>query len=284
LTLGSIFIHGILTPLPMVYRPPYPWYIDPPTHGILTSLPMEYRPPYLWYIKPSLMVLWTPLFLWKWGGGSIYHEGVQNTMKKNWPRGRGRNTIWNIEPGVKISYVNLPWGSKYHMTPGVMFVTHGSGGSKIYIIDHNPSWKENQRQNRESFWIHELQTLHPVSYGILNPMVNWHMIFWPRVQFSIWYFDPGPGVNFFSLYFEPPHGKLNPPPHFHKKRGVHNTKIPYDTGCNVCNSRIQKLSDLSLILFPTWIVVNDLNFWSATVIQWVLGRHSVDSRARASFS
>ena len=36
LTLGSIFIHGILTPLPMVYRPPYPWYIDPPTHGILT--------------------------------------------------------------------------------------------------------------------------------------------------------------------------------------------------------------------------------------------------------
>ena len=64
--------HGILTPLPMVYRPPYPWYIDPPTHGIFTHLPMvyrppnpwyfdpllmEYRPPYLWYIKPSLMVL-----------------------------------------------------------------------------------------------------------------------------------------------------------------------------------------------------------------------------------
>ena len=34
------------------------------------------------------------------------------------------------------------------------------GRSKIYIIDHNPSWKENQRQKRESFWIHELQTLH----------------------------------------------------------------------------------------------------------------------------
>ena len=79
------------------------------------------------------------------------------------------------------------------------------------------------KDKTESFWIRELQTLHPVSYGILNPMVNWHMIFWPRVQFSIWYFDPGPGVNFFSLYFEPPHGKLNPPPHFHKKRGVHNT-------------------------------------------------------------
>jgi hypothetical protein len=33
--------------------------------------------------------------------------------------------------------------------------------SKIYIIDHNPSWKENQRQKKESFWIRELQTLHP---------------------------------------------------------------------------------------------------------------------------
>ena len=35
------------------------------------------------------------------------------------------------------------------------------GRSKIYIIDHNPSWKENQRSKRESFWILELQTLHP---------------------------------------------------------------------------------------------------------------------------
>ena len=32
---------------------------------------------------------------------------------------------------------------------------------KIYIIDHNPSWKENQRQKKESFWIREIQTLHP---------------------------------------------------------------------------------------------------------------------------
>ena len=37
--------YGILTPLPMVYRPPYPWYFDPPIHGILTPLPMVYRPP-----------------------------------------------------------------------------------------------------------------------------------------------------------------------------------------------------------------------------------------------
>jgi hypothetical protein len=35
------------------------------------------------------------------------------------------------------------------------------GRSKIYIIDHNPSWKENQRQKKENFLIRELQTLHP---------------------------------------------------------------------------------------------------------------------------
>jgi hypothetical protein len=48
------------------------------------------------------------------------------------------------------------------------------------------------------------------------------------------------------------------------------------SGCNVCNSRIQKLSFfLSLIFFPTWIVVNDINFGSAKVFQWVPWRHKV---------
>jgi hypothetical protein len=66
--------------------------------------------------------------------------------------------------------------------------------SKIYIIDHNPSWKENQRHKRESFWIREIQTWHPK------------------------------GKN---------------------------------------------------ILFPTWIVVNDIYFGSDKVIQWVHLRHKV---------
>ena len=88
----------------MVYRPPYPWYIDPLNHGISTPypwyidppihgiwtpypwyfdpLPMEYRPPYLWYIKPSLMY-YELLSFGRNEGGSIYHEGVQNTMTKN---------------------------------------------------------------------------------------------------------------------------------------------------------------------------------------------------------
>ena len=45
--------------------------------------------------------------------------------------------------------------------------------------------------------------------------------------------------------------------------------------CNVCNSQIQKLSFLSLIFFPTWIAVNDINFGSAKVIQRVPRRHNV---------
>jgi hypothetical protein len=35
------------------------------------------------------------------------------------------------------------------------------GRSKMYIIDHNPSWKEKSKKKKESFWIRELRTLHP---------------------------------------------------------------------------------------------------------------------------
>jgi hypothetical protein len=88
--------------LPMVYRPPlsmvfwptYPWYIDTPIHGILTPLPMVYRTPYPWYFDPSAYLL-------------IRNEGV--------------NIPWmKIDPEV-----NLPWGSKYHMTPTLSsFITY----------------------------------------------------------------------------------------------------------------------------------------------------------------
>ena len=43
--------------------------------------------------------------------------------------------------------------SQHFVSPGHSLDEFGR--SKIYIIDHNPSWKENQRQKRE------LQTLHP---------------------------------------------------------------------------------------------------------------------------
>ena len=35
------------------------------------------------------------------------------------------------------------------------------------------------------------------------------------------------------------------------------------------------LSFLSLILFPTWFVVNDINFWFTKDIQWMPRRHKV---------
>ena len=99
---------SILTPLPMEYRPPYPWNIDPPTHGISTPLPMVYWTPYPWYrlYRPPLsMVFWSP-YTWyfdlpayllirnggggggsKYHGGSIYHTGVQFSI-------RGFNIPW----------------------------------------------------------------------------------------------------------------------------------------------------------------------------------------------
>jgi hypothetical protein len=47
--------------------------------------------------------------------------------------------------------------SQHFVSPGHSL--YDFGRSKIYIIDHNPSWKENQRQKRKSFRIRELQTL-----------------------------------------------------------------------------------------------------------------------------
>jgi hypothetical protein len=97
----GISTHGISTPLPVVCWPPYPWYIDP-------SLPMVYWPPYPWYFDPPTYGIMNSSLLveMRGGGGSIYHEGVQNKMTKNLPQ--GQNSIWKIEPGVKIWYENWP--------------------------------------------------------------------------------------------------------------------------------------------------------------------------------
>jgi len=70
----------------VVYRPPYPWNIDPPTHGISTPLPMVYQ----------------TLSFGRNEGGSIYHEGVQNTMTKNLPQ--GQNIIGKSTPGFNLPY------------------------------------------------------------------------------------------------------------------------------------------------------------------------------------
>ena len=55
-----LIFNGILTPLSMVYLPPYPWYIDPLTHGISTPLPMVFWPPYPWNIEPPTHGIFTP--------------------------------------------------------------------------------------------------------------------------------------------------------------------------------------------------------------------------------
>ena len=71
----------MLTPLPMAYRTPYPWNVDPytwyfdlSTHGIANPLPMVCRPPindiltpmhsmltpHPWYIEPPTHGISTP--------------------------------------------------------------------------------------------------------------------------------------------------------------------------------------------------------------------------------
>ena len=98
--------HGISTPLPMEYRPLYPWYFDPPTHGISTPLPMEYRTP-THECLTSLPISWLEMGVKKNMGVQFIIQGGQFSI-------RGFNIPWmKIDPRV-----NLPWGSKYHMTPG----------------------------------------------------------------------------------------------------------------------------------------------------------------------
>ena len=129
--------HGILTPLTMVYRPPYPWYIDPPTHGISTPLTMVYRPPTHGILTPLPMVYQTLSY------------GIMNSSF-------GRN-----EGGF-----NLPWGVQNTMTknwprgqntirkiePGVQFtmgfkIPYDTGNRKrdsmsslLCITSHQHEW------------------------------------------------------------------------------------------------------------------------------------------------
>jgi hypothetical protein len=100
-------IHGILTPLPMVYQTPYPWYFDPPTHGILTPLSMVYWTPYPWYFdNPTHGILTTLPISWlemrgvkiPWGFNLPYKGAGQFSI-------RGVNIPWiKIDPRVKIPY------------------------------------------------------------------------------------------------------------------------------------------------------------------------------------
>jgi hypothetical protein len=90
-------------PLSMVFWPPYPWYIDPPTHGILTPYPWNIDPP-THDILTSLPISWLEMggqntmgVQFTIQGGSVFNKGVQYTMDKNWPRGQ-------FTMGFKIPY------------------------------------------------------------------------------------------------------------------------------------------------------------------------------------
>ena len=80
----------------MVYRPPYPFNIDPPTHGI--------RPSYPWYIGPLLMLCWPPtngisislpIVCWPW-----YPWYYALLLMVCWPLAMVNRPpyIWHIKP------------------------------------------------------------------------------------------------------------------------------------------------------------------------------------------
>ena len=178
-------------PYPWYIDPPYPWYINPPIHGILTphTYGISTPPP-----PPQLMVFWPPCpcnidpptygisnpLLWYYEllsfgrneGFKIQWQKIDPRVKipymENWTRGQNiickifDSTIKDVKKSFKI----------VDRTSGACFTS----AILISLIDRKASYSE------------------PVSYGILNPMVNW-----PCGKFHPW-------------YIEPPYWKLPPPP------------------------------------------------------------------------
>jgi hypothetical protein len=105
---------GISNPLPMVFWTAYPWHCEPHTYGISIPLPMVYWTHHPWYFNPLYFVYPTPAYL------MIRNEGVQNTIGVQF-------TIQGVQVLIRLfniswmkidPWVNIPWASKYHMTPG----------------------------------------------------------------------------------------------------------------------------------------------------------------------
>ena len=90
------FFWNFMTPLPMVYRTHDILIL--PTHGILTPLPMVFWHPYPWYIELLPWYFDTPTMC----RGSIYHGwGCQNIM--------GRGVKISGVGGVKIPLPMVFW-------------------------------------------------------------------------------------------------------------------------------------------------------------------------------
>jgi hypothetical protein len=74
---------GISTPLPMVYWPPYPWYIEPLTYDISTPISMVFWPPLpIEYWPPTHDILTSLQNLLIRNGGVQNTMGVQFTIKE----------------------------------------------------------------------------------------------------------------------------------------------------------------------------------------------------------
>ena len=130
-------MRGILTPyqwyvepLPMVYRHSYPWYKDPFTHGILTPLPVVFwlpingiSTPYPWYFDPLPMVFWSP---YPWNIDPLF-RGILTPL----PMVYRTPYLWYFDPLSMVFWtpayllirnegVKIPWGWIYH-TGGSVF-------------------------------------------------------------------------------------------------------------------------------------------------------------------
>ena len=119
--------YGILIPLPMVYRPPYPWYFDPSIYGIhWTPYPWYFDPhthgiwpPYPWYIDPPIHDILTPLPMVFWPPYPWYIEPpTHGILPISWLEMRRVKIPYRWGGQFSIRGVNIPWGSKYHMTLG----------------------------------------------------------------------------------------------------------------------------------------------------------------------
>jgi hypothetical protein len=111
------YINGILTLLPMVYWPLYPWYINPPTHGILT--------PYPWYFDPPTHGISTPLSMVFWPAYPCYIDTQAQLVY--WSP-----SPWYIDPPIHGILTPLPmeyWSpyTWYFDLPAYLLIRNGGG-------------------------------------------------------------------------------------------------------------------------------------------------------------
>jgi hypothetical protein len=77
--ISNHLIHGILTPLQLVYQIRYTWYFEPSTHDILNPLSVVCRPPCLSLDYNPLFMVYQTQYPWY---SDPYYSGVQYTIAR----------------------------------------------------------------------------------------------------------------------------------------------------------------------------------------------------------